>query len=144
MYNCKGKDKYDCEHTSCTPYEGDGLCDSCWSIENFKLSEPQLKAIKEICPHCEDGRLHAVDGEDEIYLWCNNCDLTKELNKEKKVYVINCSDTDLDFHEWERKGEYEPIMTTAEELGTVYSLQGFQDASNDESLDLSNSFILIN
>jgi len=80
-YSCKGKDKYDCNHTSDTPYNEDGLCDSCFSIENYNLSKAQLKAIKKICPHCEDGRLHAVDSpdsENQIVLWCNNCDLSMD------------------------------------------------------------------
>ena len=62
---------------------------------------------------------------------------------ELKVYVINCSESDIDFNELERRGDHEPIMTEAERLGSVYSLQGFQDASNNEELSLENSFILI-
>ena len=66
------------------------------------------------------------------------------MTKEIKVYVINASDSDIYFNDLERMGDYEPIMAEAERLGTVYSLQEFQGACNDESLDLSNSFILIN
>ena len=63
--------------------------------------------------------------------------------KEKRVYVINASECD-DFRDWEQLGEEEKIMTKAEELGTVYSLEGFQEAINNEDLDLSNSWIFIN
>jgi hypothetical protein len=42
------------------------------------LSDIQLKAIKELCPHCGIGELHEVDGEYENYLWCNNCDLSMD------------------------------------------------------------------
>jgi len=62
--------------------------------------------------------------------------------KEKRVYVINC-DVDFNFREYEQRGEYDPIKDKAEELGTVYSLEGFQEAINDEDLSLINSFILI-
>lgn len=61
---------------------------------------------------------------------------------EKRVYVINC-DVCFDFRDWEMLGQYNKIKDKAEELGTVYSLQYFQECINDEELDLSNSFILI-
>ena len=64
------------------------------------------------------------------------------MSKEIKVYVINCSE-DFDFRAKQQMSDYEAIMTKAEELGSVYSLQGFQDASNNEELLLDNSFILI-
>ena len=62
--------------------------------------------------------------------------------KETKVYVINC-DHDFDFRGAEMLGEYDKIKQKAEELGTVYSLDYFQDEINDECLVLTNSFILI-
>ena len=63
--------------------------------------------------------------------------------KEAMVYIIDCDECD-DFRDWEMKGENEKIMEKAEQLGTVYSLQGFQNAVNDQELTLDNSFILIN
>ena len=65
------------------------------------------------------------------------------MDKETRVYVINCGDSNFDFRTKERLGDYEAIMTKAEKLGSVYSLKGFQDASNNEELSLENSFILI-
>ena len=62
--------------------------------------------------------------------------------KETKVYIINCN-SNFDFREKEKYNDYDTIMTKAEELGTVYSLQGFQKAINNEELSLSNSFIYI-
>jgi len=64
------------------------------------------------------------------------------MEKEIKVYVIDCNEY-FDFRDKEMSGDYEAIMSKAEELGSVYSLNGFQCAINDEELDLSNSFILI-
>jgi hypothetical protein len=65
------------------------------------------------------------------------------MTKEKKVYVINC-DCGFDFRSHEQLGDYESIMSKAEELGSVYSLEYFCDEINDECLFLSNSFIYIN
>lgn len=75
---------------------------------------------------------------------CGMCGQKEEIN-EKRVYVINLSEVamDFDFNELERNGEYERIMRMGELLGSVYSLEGFQNAINNEELDLSNSFILI-
>ena len=61
---------------------------------------------------------------------------------DKKVYVINCKE-DFDFREAEMKADYEGIMSKAEEIGSVYSLEGFQNACNDEELSLEDSFIYI-
>ena len=61
---------------------------------------------------------------------------------EVRVYVINC-DTDFDFRKAEGDKKYSAIISKAEELGTVYSLQGFQEAINNAELWLDNSFILI-
>jgi hypothetical protein len=66
------------------------------------------------------------------------------MKKEVKVYVIDCSQTKFDFRYAEQIGEYDKIKDEAERLGSVYSLEGFQDAINDEDLFLNNSFILIN
>ena len=63
--------------------------------------------------------------------------------KEKKVYVIALNMTDFDFRGAELFGEDDKIKAEAERLGTVYSLQEFQDEINDENLFLDNSFILI-
>jgi len=63
--------------------------------------------------------------------------------KEKKVYVIDCDDNE-DFGQREmREEEKEKIKERAKKLDAVYSLQAFQEAINDESLWLENSFILI-
>ena len=62
--------------------------------------------------------------------------------KEIKVYVIDCERSDFGFREAEMEADYEGIMNEAERLGSVYSLEGFQDALNDEELFLHNSFVL--
>lgn len=64
------------------------------------------------------------------------------MTNEPKVYVIDCS-TGFDFRGMERLGNYEAIMVKAEELGTVYSLYGFQEALNNEELNLNNAFVYI-
>lgn len=64
------------------------------------------------------------------------------MTKEKRVYVIDCDD-DFEFREAELEGNYNSIMDKAEELGTVYSLRGFQNAVNNDEVNLSNSFIYI-
>lgn len=69
--------------------------------------------------------------------------IKEEFDKEKRVYIINTLDSEIWFNDLERNGNYEKIMTEAEALETVYSLQRFQDACNNKELDLSNSFILI-
>ena len=61
---------------------------------------------------------------------------------EKKVYVINC-DWNFDFRGYEQVGDYGVIKEKAEEQGSVYSLDYFQDCINNEDLILTNSFILI-
>jgi hypothetical protein len=66
------------------------------------------------------------------------------MKKEVKVYIIDCSQTKFDFRGAEQIGEYDKIKDEAERLGSVYSLEGFQDSINDEDLFLNNSFILIN
>lgn len=68
--------------------------------------------------------------------------MKKEKPEEIKVYVIDLDKTDFDFREAESNGDYDDIMDEAERLGTVYSLQGFQEALNNEELFLDNSFIL--
>lgn len=60
-----------------------------------------------------------------------------------KVYVCDCSGNDFDFRGKEHKADYKAIMDQAKKLGTVYSLQAFQEAINDEELFLDNAFILI-
>jgi uncharacterized protein (DUF983 family) len=37
------------------------------------LTKIQQKLQKSKCPACGEGRLHRVDGENEIMLWCNQC-----------------------------------------------------------------------
>lgn len=44
----------------------------------MELTKIQKEALKNKCPHCEIGDLHEVDGEEEQYLWCNNCDLSMD------------------------------------------------------------------
>ena len=65
------------------------------------------------------------------------------MNKEKRVYIINCNETDFNFRKAEKEKRFNDIMTMAEELGSVYSLKGFQNAINGEIVDLNQSFILI-
>lgn len=64
--------------------------------------------------------------------------------KEKRVYIIDCSKSEIDFRAKEQVGDYEAIMTEAERLGTVYSLDYFVSEVNDENINLNNSFIYIN
>ena len=47
-------------------------------MKKLKLTAIQKKYMKEGCPACETGKLHEVDGENEIYLWCNNCDCSMD------------------------------------------------------------------
>lgn len=66
--------------------------------------------------------------------------------KEKKVYIIDCAvirNTIFDFRDLEQIGDYDKIKEKAKELKTILTLQEFQDKINNDELDLSNSFILI-
>jgi hypothetical protein len=72
------------------------------------------------------------------------------MTKEIKVYICDLADVDsllnpkhFNFKELEKKKKYKEIMAHAELHGTIYSLQGFQNAINNEELDLGNAFILI-
>ncbi len=47
--------------------------------------------------------------------------------KEKKIYILNANEINFDFPEALKKKQYDKIMTKAEELGTIYSLKGFED-----------------
>lgn len=99
-----------------------------------------IEVLRDIAQYC-------IEADNEK--WTKEIEEAERIIKEvfdteKRVYVVNCSDSEIDFSGLERYGEYEPIMAEAERLGSVYSLMGFQEASNNESLDLSNSFILIN
>lgn len=49
----------------------------------------------------------------------------------------------LNLEKQKQKKQYNKIKDKAEELGTVYSLNGFQNAINNDDLSLINSFILI-
>ena len=60
----------------------------------------------------------------------------------KRIYVLNC-DNDFDFREAEMQGNEDGIKAEAEKQGFVYSLEGFQEACNNDELSLTNSFILI-
>lgn len=46
----------------------------------YTLTDIQKEAVSKVCPHCLAGDLHAVpDNEsEEIYLWCNQCDLSMD------------------------------------------------------------------
>lgn len=63
--------------------------------------------------------------------------------QEVRVYVINCAETEFDFRHYYDRDDFKPIMSEAERLGSVYSLSYFEEQINCESLDLGNSFILI-
>lgn len=70
------------------------------------------------------------------------------MKKEMFVYVLDCGEVgehenDFEFRQLERVGNYEAIVYEAEKRKSVYSLEDFQEAINNEELDLSNSFILI-
>lgn len=59
--------------------------------------------------------------------------------KEIRVYVVDCND-------YEGCGclttmHHEEFMAIAEELGTVYSLKGFETTINNSWLSLDNAFI---
>lgn len=64
------------------------------------------------------------------------------MTNDPKVYIIDCS-TGFDFRGMEYSENYGAIMEKAEELGTVYSLYGFQEALNSEELNLDNAFVYI-
>jgi hypothetical protein len=88
--------------------------------------------------------------EKEICLECEDCNevlksYTPEQDKETRVYLTNCSQDSkgFNFRDCEYKAEYDKIKDEAEKQGTVYSLEGFQEACNNEEIDLTNSFILI-
>ena len=59
------------------------------------------------------------------------------MNKEIKVYVINCDECSA------TPDNATKMMNDAEKQGTVYSLKGFEDAINHQQLFLDNSYILI-
>ena len=62
-----------------------------------------------------------------------------------RVYVLDCNyHNDFDFRGAEMQGDLEGIIAEAERRGTVYSLEGFQEAANNDEVSLINSFILIN
>ncbi len=65
--------------------------------------------------------------------------------KEIRVYVVsaNVEYNGLGFRDHERVGDYNIIMTMAEDAGTVYTLEDFQEAFNNEEIDCCNSFIFI-
>jgi len=65
------------------------------------------------------------------------------MKKEIRVYVIDCNATDFPFRVAEEKKDWESIMVEAERLGDIYSLNGFQEAVNNNEVNLDNSFILI-
>lgn len=68
----------------------------------------------------------------------------RKMAKEKKVYVIFLDEAEgFDFRWYERRGEYDVIMAKAEELGSVWSLEGFEDALNNEDIVLDNAFFII-
>ncbi|MDB6028723.1 MAG: hypothetical protein JWM68_4946 [Verrucomicrobiales bacterium] len=67
----------------------DAVCEGCYyevlKLDPYygRMTEAQKEALVEVCPACGYGRLHGVpspDDEDagEIYLWCNNCDLSMD------------------------------------------------------------------
>jgi uncharacterized Zn finger protein len=102
------------------------------------------------CLNCGSEDIFVTQEEGDTLSVCNDCGeviengilIQKGREKEKKVYVINC-DHDFDFRQAEMLGEYDKIKQKAEELNSVYTLEEFQEAINDEELFLTNSFILI-
>ncbi len=101
-----------------------------------QLANLALEAVEEL----GRGRLTDIQRDGAVQAWIDG--FCQAETAEKKVYVLNVT-TESQFRDWETKGEYNKIMDRAEDLGTVYSLQGFQDALNDEQLNLDNSFIYI-
>ncbi len=63
-----------------------------------------------------------------------------------KVYICNCDQDgeDFNFRDKEREGDYKAIKDHAKSLEQVYTLEDFQEACNNEEINLLNSFILIN
>jgi len=59
--------------------------------------------------------------------------------EEKKVYVIEADDEDIEFH----NATEAEIIHHCEITGKIYSLKGFEESINNEELNLSNSFIRI-
>jgi hypothetical protein len=61
------------------------------------------------------------------------------MNKEKRVYVVSVNEEIGIPHQKNN----EKIKERAEELGTVYSLKGFQNAFNSEDISIVEDYILI-
>lgn len=74
--------------------------------------------------------------------------------KEFRVYLIEADDTDAtsyDIENWnlyaerhkQLTEEAENFIIDCENIGQVYSLEGFQNACNLEDVNISNSYIFI-
>ena len=74
--------------------------------------------------------------------------------KEFRVYLIEADDTDVtsyDIENWSLYVEHhnklteeaKQFITECENIGQVYSLEGFQNACNLEDVNISNSYIFI-
>jgi hypothetical protein len=72
-------------------------------------------------------------------------ELYTNVRQQIKVYMLDCmlDEKGFNFRDLEMNGNELAIMQEAENRGTVYSLQEFQDGLNDEDLDTNNIFILI-
>lgn len=64
-------------------------------------------------------------------------------DKEVRIYVIDMGNSEFEFRAREEEKDFNAIMDEAERLGSVYSLKGFQEAINNQDLELGNAFIYI-
>ncbi len=63
--------------------------------------------------------------------------------KEIRVYVIDQKMTDFDFDANYSNGDYEAIMSKAEELGSVYTLEGLESVVNAGGFSVEDCNIYI-
>ena len=72
--------------------------------------------------------------------------IADEQNKNTKVYLIDVDEVSKDISDkaWSVEGlSDEEFMTEAERQGSVYSLEGYEQAFNDMPLTVMNSIIKI-
>lgn len=71
--------------------------------------------------------------------------LYENVRRQVKVYMLDCmlDENGFNFRNFEMQGKELEIMQEAENRGTVYNLEDFQDGINNEELDTNNIFILI-
>ena len=65
------------------------------------------------------------------------------MSKEKKVYVLSLDSVVFEQHDTIEGITDDLFMDSAEEAGAVYSLEGFENAVNNDELYLDNCLIRI-